>query len=114
MTTLLMCITATRSGRRLVVSQMMCIFLAETSVWPEKDLRITHQEIAMELNSKEQSSSPQKQGVKARSKSTEEIQPAKKAFHTPQKSLPNQMDGDDSKGSCPVPAPNTIQQQQQT
>ncbi|KAJ7316601.1 hypothetical protein JRQ81_002763 [Phrynocephalus forsythii] len=45
----------------------------------------------------EQSSSPQKQGVKARSKSTEEIQPAKKAFHTPQKSLPNQMDGDESK-----------------
>ncbi|KAG8439327.1 hypothetical protein GDO86_005522 [Hymenochirus boettgeri] len=35
------------------------------------------------------SSSPQKHNVKSRSKSTEEIQQAKKAFHTPQKSLPN-------------------------
>ncbi|CAH2277305.1 Hypothetical predicted protein [Pelobates cultripes] len=35
------------------------------------------------------SSSPQKPGVKGRSKSTEEIQPAKKAFHTTQKSLPS-------------------------
>nr|DBA30897.1 TPA: hypothetical protein GDO54_006825 [Pyxicephalus adspersus] len=34
-------------------------------------------------------SSPHKQGVKGRSKSTEEIQQAKKAFHTPQKSLPS-------------------------
>ncbi|KAK7130866.1 hypothetical protein R3I94_016120 [Phoxinus phoxinus] len=32
--------------------------------------------------------SPQKQTVKNRSKSTEEVQQAKKAFHTPQKSLP--------------------------
>ncbi|OCT88662.1 hypothetical protein XELAEV_18017292mg [Xenopus laevis] len=35
------------------------------------------------------SSSPQKHTVKNRSKSTEEVQQAKKAFHTPQKSLPN-------------------------
>ncbi|MEE6479734.1 hypothetical protein FKM82_012358 [Ascaphus truei] len=41
----------------------------------------------MEMDPK--SSSPQKQGVKGRSKSTEEIQQAKKAFHTPQKSLPS-------------------------
>ncbi|KAI7796400.1 hypothetical protein IRJ41_023450 [Triplophysa rosa] len=32
--------------------------------------------------------SPQKQTVKNRSKSTDEVQQAKKAFHTPQKSLP--------------------------
>ncbi|KAJ6667779.1 hypothetical protein lerEdw1_016100 [Lerista edwardsae] len=104
-------------------------------------------------DSQEQPSSPQKQGVKARSKSTEEIQPAKKvvgdllllllevqvknpmvkpchlnplsleppsyndltsnrAFHTPQKSLPSQMDDVESKGSCPVSEPNTTQQQQ--
>ncbi|KAI1898452.1 hypothetical protein AGOR_G00072500 [Albula goreensis] len=36
--------------------------------------------------------SPQKQIVKSRSKSTEEIQQAKKAFHTPQKSLPGRTD----------------------
>ncbi|KAF7249511.1 Protein transport protein SEC7 [Varanus komodoensis] len=75
----------------------------ESSVRPEEELKITHQEEAMELNAKEQPSSPQKQGVKARSKSTEDIQPAKKAFHTPQKSLPNQMDDDESKMG-PIPA----------
>uniref|UniRef100_A0ACB8EJ36 Uncharacterized protein n=1 Tax=Sphaerodactylus townsendi TaxID=933632 RepID=A0ACB8EJ36_9SAUR len=91
---------------------MMHIFLAESSFWQEKDLHIAHQGEIMDLNAKEQSTSPQRQGVKARSKSTEEIQPAKKAFHTPQKSLPNQMDADESKGSCPVPSPNTAQQQQ--
>uniref|UniRef100_A0A4W4GRS2 Uncharacterized protein n=1 Tax=Electrophorus electricus TaxID=8005 RepID=A0A4W4GRS2_ELEEL len=32
--------------------------------------------------------SPQKQTVKNRSRSTDEVQQAKKAFHTPQKSLP--------------------------
>ncbi|TRY98393.1 hypothetical protein DNTS_021812 [Danionella cerebrum] len=32
--------------------------------------------------------SPQKQTVKNRSKSIDEVQQAKKAFHTPQKSLP--------------------------
>ncbi|XP_053153488.1 regulator of G-protein signaling 14 isoform X2 [Hemicordylus capensis] len=85
---------------------------ADSSLWPEKVLSTAHQGGVMELNSKEQPSSPQKQGVKARSKSTEEIQPAKKAFHTPQKSLPNQTDGDESQGSCPVPASNTTQQQQ--
>ncbi|KAG7484550.1 hypothetical protein MATL_G00050670 [Megalops atlanticus] len=36
--------------------------------------------------------SPQKQVVKNRSKSTGEIQQAKKAFHTPQKSLPGRSD----------------------
>ncbi|KAJ8405491.1 hypothetical protein AAFF_G00319640 [Aldrovandia affinis] len=38
------------------------------------------------------STSPQKQSMKSRSKSTDEIQQAKKAFHTPQKSLPGRSD----------------------
>ncbi|XP_030621352.1 sodium-dependent phosphate transport protein 2A [Chanos chanos] len=40
----------------------------------------------------QKSTSPHKHPVKSRSKSTEEIQQAKKAFHTPQKSLPGRPD----------------------
>lgn len=36
----------------------------------------------------QKSTSPQRHTVKSRSKSTEEVQQAKKAFHIPQKSLP--------------------------
>ncbi|KAM4036516.1 uncharacterized protein ACNLHF_015459 isoform 1-T1 [Anomaloglossus baeobatrachus] len=43
--------------------------------------------VGLEMDPK--ASSPQKHAVKGRSKSTEEIQQAKKAFHTPQKSLPS-------------------------
>uniref|UniRef100_A0A8C4XDA7 Uncharacterized protein n=1 Tax=Erpetoichthys calabaricus TaxID=27687 RepID=A0A8C4XDA7_ERPCA len=42
-------------------------------------------------------SSPQKQTVKNRSRSTDEIQQAKKAFHTPQKSLPGNRELDQLK-----------------
>uniref|UniRef100_A0AAY4BI31 Uncharacterized protein n=1 Tax=Denticeps clupeoides TaxID=299321 RepID=A0AAY4BI31_9TELE len=44
-----------------------------------------------------QSSSPQKYTVKNRSKSTEEVQQAKKAFQTPQKSLPGKPELEDLK-----------------
>ncbi|KAK1788123.1 hypothetical protein P4O66_016595, partial [Electrophorus voltai] len=46
--------------------------------------------LAMEHTGNKQvpSTSPQKQTVKNRSRSTDEVQQAKKAFHTPQKSLP--------------------------
>ncbi|KAJ8281581.1 hypothetical protein COCON_G00041000 [Conger conger] len=45
------------------------------------------------MDSKCSSTSPQKQILKNnRSKSTEEVQQAKKAFHTPQKSLPGRPD----------------------
>uniref|UniRef100_A0AAY5KHH3 Uncharacterized protein n=1 Tax=Esox lucius TaxID=8010 RepID=A0AAY5KHH3_ESOLU len=39
--------------------------------------------------------SPQKQTVKNRSKSTDEVQQAKKAFHTTQKSLPGKPETED-------------------
>lgn len=41
-----------------------------------------------QAENKVSATSPQKQTVKNRSKSTDEVQQAKKAFHTPQKSLP--------------------------
>ncbi|KAK1161081.1 sodium-dependent phosphate transport protein 2A-like [Acipenser oxyrinchus oxyrinchus] len=44
------------------------------------------------MDPKCQSSSPQKQTMKNRSKSTDEVQQAKKAFHTPQKSLPGKTE----------------------
>ncbi|GCC21092.1 hypothetical protein chiPu_0019559 [Chiloscyllium punctatum] len=40
------------------------------------------------MEKKTETSSPQKQSVKNRSKSTDEVLQAKKAFHTPQISLP--------------------------
>ncbi|KAL4631338.1 hypothetical protein GN956_G15000 [Arapaima gigas] len=45
------------------------------------------------------SASPQKPAVKNRSKSTEEIQQAKKAFHTTQKSLPGRCEMEELKGN---------------
>ncbi|KAG5853395.1 hypothetical protein ANANG_G00072840 [Anguilla anguilla] len=48
------------------------------------------------------STSPQKQIMKSnRSKSTEEVQQAKKAFHTPQKSLPGRSDLEKLKEETP-------------
>ncbi|KAF4081027.1 hypothetical protein AMELA_G00156090 [Ameiurus melas] len=45
----------------------------------------------------QKTTSPQKHMVKSRSKSTEEIPQAKKAFHIPQKSLPGGSDFDQVK-----------------
>ncbi|KAB5565438.1 hypothetical protein PHYPO_G00241490 [Pangasianodon hypophthalmus] len=45
-------------------------------------------------NMEQKTTSPQKHMVKSRSKSTEEIQQAKKAFYIPQKSLPGGSDLD--------------------
>lgn len=55
------------------------------SPWSHNWLRC--ETASLEMDPK--ASSPHKQGVKGRSKSTDEIQQAKKAFHTPQKSLPS-------------------------
>ncbi|MCI4381571.1 hypothetical protein PGIGA_G00253580 [Pangasianodon gigas] len=49
-------------------------------------------------NMEQKTTSPQKHMVKSRSKSTEEIQQAKKAFYIPQKSLPGGSDLDKVKG----------------
>ncbi|KAG8578890.1 hypothetical protein GDO81_010654 [Engystomops pustulosus] len=57
----------------------------DKSRWLHNWLR--RETVSLEMDPK--ASSPQKHAVKGRSKSTEEIQQAKKAFHTPQKSLPS-------------------------
>lgn len=44
------------------------------------------------MDKKNESPSPQRQNVKSRSKSTDEIVQAKKAFHTPQISLPGRQE----------------------
>uniref|UniRef100_V9LEF8 Uncharacterized protein n=1 Tax=Callorhinchus milii TaxID=7868 RepID=V9LEF8_CALMI len=52
------------------------------------------------MEKKSELSSPQKQTVKSRSKSTDEILQAKKAFHTPQKSLPGKQELEKLKEAC--------------
>ncbi|GCB69797.1 hypothetical protein scyTo_0008453 [Scyliorhinus torazame] len=52
------------------------------------------------MEKKNESASPQKQSVKNRSKSTDEVLQAKKAFHTPQISLPGRQELERLKESC--------------